>query len=100
MTLHGIHIDDERLADFCRRHSVRELSFFGSVTRDTFQPESDVDVLIAYEPGIRLSLWDFAAHELELTELIGREVHLTERSTIPAQHASYFLRGAVRAYAA
>jgi uncharacterized protein len=45
-----ISIDKEKIADFCRRHHIRRLSLFGSVLRDDFGPESDVDVLVEFEP--------------------------------------------------
>lgn len=46
-----INVPRDRLADFCRRHHIRRLSFFGSVLREDFGPESDVDVLVEFEPG-------------------------------------------------
>ena len=45
-----IPVPHEAVAEFCRRHGIRRLAFFGSVTRDDFTPESDVDVLVEYEP--------------------------------------------------
>jgi uncharacterized protein len=51
-----ITIDHTQLADFCRRHHIRKLAFFGSVLRDDFRPDSDVDVLIEFEPGHTLGL--------------------------------------------
>jgi uncharacterized protein len=50
MTRHGIEVAPEKLAAFCRRHHIRELSFFGSFLRDDFRPDSDVDVLVEFEP--------------------------------------------------
>jgi hypothetical protein len=46
-----IEIPKDQIADFCRRHHIRKLSLFGSVLRDDFGPESDVDVLVEFEPG-------------------------------------------------
>ena len=46
-----VNVDRERLAAFCRRHHIRKLSFFGSVLRDDFRPDSDVDVLFEFQPG-------------------------------------------------
>jgi hypothetical protein len=46
-----IPIDRDQIADFCRRHHIRKLAFFGSVLRDDFSPDSDVDVLVEFEPG-------------------------------------------------
>jgi len=70
-----IHIDRERLADFCRRHHVRRLALFGSVLRDDFTPESDVDVLVEFAPGRGPGLAFFAMEE-ELSTLLGRKVDL------------------------
>lgn len=63
------------VTDFCRQHGVLRLSFFGSVLRDDFGPDSDVDVLVEFEPGARVGL-RFFAMERELTELLGRTVDL------------------------
>lgn len=100
MILHDIQIDEAKLAAFCRANDVAELLIFGSATRSDYGGNSDIDVAITYKPEAKFSLFDFAAHELELTKLLGHEVHLTERSTIPAKYSDYFLRGAIRAYAA
>lgn len=68
-----IHVDLHQLADFCRRHHIRKLAFFGSVLRDDFRPDSDVDVLLEFEPGTRIGLFDLMALQLEFSELIGRD---------------------------
>ncbi len=68
--------DAEALAAICRRYRVQRLSFFGSVLRDDFRPESDVDVLVEFEPGARVGLRFFAL-EAELERLFrGRPVDL------------------------
>jgi hypothetical protein len=69
-------LDRNRLADFCRRHQIRRLSLFGSVLTGGFGPDSDVDVLVEFEPEVRLGLLGMAGLELELSELIGRKVDL------------------------
>ena len=71
-----IAIDREGLADFCRRHRIRRLAFFGSVLRDDFRPESDIDVLVEFESGARVGLIALAGMELELSELLGRKADL------------------------
>ena len=63
------------LSAFCRRHSIRRLALFGSVLRDDFGPQSDVDVLVEFEPGARVGLRFFTIEE-ELTALLGRRVDL------------------------
>ena len=70
-----IEIPKETLADFCRRNRIRRLAFFGSVLRDDFTPESDVDVLVEFEPGTRVGL-RFFGMERELSEILGHKVDL------------------------
>ena len=70
-----IPIDLDKIADFCRRHHIRRLSLFGSVLRDDFGPESDVDVLVDFEPGHTPGLAFFSMEE-ELSRIIGRKVDL------------------------
>ena len=65
-----LEIREDRLVDFCRRHHIRKLSLFGSVLRDDFRPDSDVDVLIQFEPGHVLGL-DIIDVEEELSQLLG-----------------------------
>ncbi|MGE0827332.1 MAG: nucleotidyltransferase family protein [Candidatus Binatia bacterium] len=71
-----ITVDHEQIAAFCQRHHIRKLAFFGSVLRDDFRPDSDIDVLIEFEPGQRVGLIRFAGMELELSEILGRKVDL------------------------
>ncbi|MBZ0252039.1 MAG: nucleotidyltransferase family protein [Candidatus Methylomirabilis sp.] len=70
-----IPIDREKIAAFCRRHGIRKLSLFGSVLRDDFRPDSDVDVLVEFQPGRTPGL-AFFAMERELSEALGRRVDL------------------------
>lgn len=65
----------EVVADFCRRHHIRRLALFGSVLRDDFRPESDVDVLVEFEPGHTPGL-DFFSMQDELSELMDHKVDL------------------------
>jgi len=66
-------IDRARLAEFCRRHHIRKLSFFGSVLGETFRPDSDVDVLVEFEPEHVPGLLTLAGMEIELSGLLGRK---------------------------
>ena len=76
MTRHGIEFPEDKIAAFCRRHHIRRLSLFGSILRDDFTPESDVDVLVEFEPDARVGLIRLAGIELELAEVLGRKVDL------------------------
>ncbi len=74
-TASRIAIDRPKIADFCRRHHIRKLALFGSVLRDDFGPDSDIDVLVEFEPGHVPGL-AFLAMEAELSEILGRKVDL------------------------
>ena len=72
-----IEIPKERIADFCQRHHIRKLSLFGSVLRDDFKPDSDVDVLVEFEEGKAPGLIRLAGMELELSAILdGRTVDM------------------------
>jgi len=70
-----IEIPREKIAEFCKRHHIRKLSLFGSVLRDDFHPDSDIDVLVEFEPEHVPGLRFFAMQD-ELSELLGRPVDL------------------------
>jgi len=71
----GIEIPKAEIEAFCRRNHIRRLALFGSVLRDDFAPDSDVDVLVEFEPGTRVGLRFFAL-EQELSDLLGHCVDL------------------------
>ena len=75
VTLSGVTIPHEPIAEFCRRHGVKRLSLFGSILRDDFGPDSDIDVLVEFQPGTRVGLRFFSL-ERELSALLGRKVDL------------------------
>ena len=70
-----IPIPGGQIAEFCHRHHIRRLSLFGSVLRDDFRPESDVDVLVEFEPG-HVPGFDFFGMQEELSSILGRRVDL------------------------
>jgi predicted nucleotidyltransferase len=73
-----IHIElpKERIEEFCKKHHIRKLSLFGSALRDDFTPESDLDILVEFEPGTRVGMIRLAGLEIELGEILGRKVDL------------------------
>ena len=75
--LSGVHIDvdEAQIADFCRKHHIRNLWLFGSVLREDFGPNSDVDILVEFEEGKTPGLVFFDVEE-ELAEIIRRPIHL------------------------
>lgn len=71
-----IEIPKEKIASFCRRHHIRRLALYGSVLRDDFRPDSDVDVLVEFEPDARVGLIALAGMEIELSSIFGREAEM------------------------
>jgi predicted nucleotidyltransferase len=85
-TLHlgDTQIDGSSLAEVCRRYGVKELSLFGSAVRGEMRPESDVDIMVEFEPGVRIGLITFESFADELESLAGRRVDLvTKRGMKP-----------------
>ena len=79
-----IDILRETIIDFCRKWQVVELSLFGSVLREDFGPDSDVDVLVRFAPDARVGLFDLARMEEELERVFGRSVDLVSRRGVEA----------------
>jgi predicted nucleotidyltransferase len=90
-----VRVDSDALADFCRRNGIRRLSLFGSALRGEMRPDSDVDLLVEFEPGRIPGLIRLAGMELELSPLFGgREVELRTYGDL-----SRYFRDEVRAEA-
>jgi len=71
-----IGIPKEKIVAFCRRNQIHRLALFGSVLRDDFGPDSDVDVLVEFEPDARVGLITLAGIEIELSRLLGRKAEI------------------------
>src|SRR4051812_19556929 len=82
----------EDIIAFCRRYPIRKLSLFGSAQRDDFTSESDVDLLVEFEPGAVITYFDIAGMEIELTDIVGRKVDLRT----PQELSRYFRDKVVR----
>lgn len=77
-----IKIPRKKIADFCRRWQISEFALFGSVLRDDFRPDSDIDVLVSFFPEAPWSLFDFVTMQDELKEIFGRDVDFIEREAL------------------
>jgi len=82
----AIKLPRDKIANFCRAQHILKLSLFGSVLRDDFSENSDVDFLVEFEPGQSVGFLKLAGMELELAEIIGRKVDLRT----PAELSRYF----------
>jgi len=94
-----VTFDQEKLADFCRRHYIRRLALYGSVLRDDFGPSSDVDVLVEFEAGHVPGLAFFDI-EAELSEMLGRKVDLNTPDCLSRYFREEVLQEAEWCYAA
>ena len=77
----GIELPTDRIAEFCQRNRIRRLALFGSVLRDDFTPESDVDVLVEFDPEARVGL-AFITMQDELATILGRRVDMSTFAAI------------------
>jgi uncharacterized protein len=94
-----IQIPKERITDFCRRHHIRKLAIFGSALRDDFGPDSDVDVLVEFEPGHVPGLAFFGI-EQELSAILGRKVDLNTAGFLSPEIREVVLKEAEVQYVA
>ncbi len=74
-----IQLQQEQIVTFCRKWGIEELSFFGSVLRDDFSPDSDIDVLVSLPENSGLSLYDWTDMQSELERMFGRKVDLVSK---------------------
>jgi predicted nucleotidyltransferase len=77
-----VDFDRQRLIDFCRKWDITRMAFFGSVLRDDFRPDSDVDVMVVFHPDSHWSLFDIVEMKLALEEIFKRPVDIVEDGTI------------------
>lgn len=77
-----IHISRETLAAYCARWKIKEFALFGSVLRDTFNPKSDIDVMVAFDSSAQWTLFDHVEMRDELKALLGRNVDLITKPAV------------------
>ena len=90
MVVKNIEIPTEKIADFCQRWKIIEFAFFGSVLRDDFRPDSDVDILVTFDPDAHRTLFDMVDMQDELEAMFGRKVDLVSKRGI--EHSRNYLR--------
>lgn len=77
-----LDMPEKTISEFCGRWLISELALFGSILRDDFDAESDLDILVAFSPDADWSLLDHVQMEQELESLLGREVDLLSRRSV------------------
>ncbi|MBX3380819.1 MAG: nucleotidyltransferase family protein [Phycisphaeraceae bacterium] len=107
MVIHGINFPEDKISAFCKAHSVARLSLFGSILRTQtpegghgFRPTSDIDILVEFLPGRVPSLLRFAGMQMELSELLAREVQLSTPPMLSRYFRDQVLREARMLHAA
>lgn len=100
LELGDVQIDAAALAELCRRYSVRELSLFGSSVRGEMRPDSDIDIMVEFEPGARVGLIRFEFLAEELAALAGRRVDLVTKRGLKPWIRPLVLKDARVVYAA
>jgi predicted nucleotidyltransferase len=95
-----IPIDSDRIGEFCRRNQISRLAFFGSVLRDDFGPDSDVDVLVEFESGARVGFFSMARMQDELSAIVGRPVDLCTPKSLSRYFRDRVVREAEAVYVA
>ena len=81
-----MEISQSQLAEFCQRWQIEAFAFFGSVLRDDFNPESDLDVLVTFKSEANWSLLDHLRMEQELSDLLNRKIDLLTRRAVEQSH--------------
>jgi len=82
----AIKLPGKKLTDFCRRWRITELALFGSALREDFSPESDLDILVTFDPEASWSLLDHVRMEQELAALLGRDIDLLTKRSVERSH--------------
>ena len=95
-----IAIPEEKIADLCRRYRVRKIQLFGSVLREDFGPESDVDVLVEFEPDAQIGFIALSRMQREMSEIFQRPVDLVPRDGLKPRIREAVLSSAEVIYAA
>jgi predicted nucleotidyltransferase len=95
-----LHIPFEELSAFCRRYQVRELAIFGSMLRQDYRPDSDIDLLITFKPEARVTFLTLARMQRELETLFGRKVDLVPKDGLKPGIRDHILATAQVLYAA
>jgi predicted nucleotidyltransferase len=89
-----IDVPNEKIAEFCQKWKITEFSLFGSVLREDFRPDSDIDVLVTFGEKAKHTLFDLVHMEDELKQIFGRKVDLVSRRGIESSR-NYIRRNAI-----
>ena len=94
MVVKNIEIPKDKIEDFCQRWKITEFAFFGSVLRDDFRPDSDIDVLVTFAPNAHRTLFDMVDMQDELEAMFARKVDVVSKRGIERSR-NYLRRKAI-----
>lgn len=96
----SVHLDIPKkvIDSFCQKSPIHKLSLFGSVLRDDFRPDSDVDMIVEFEPDASITYFDLADIQFELVSILGREVNLLTPPALSPRFRKKVLDSAVTIY--
>jgi uncharacterized protein len=100
MTVNGINFDEAKLNKFCRSNSIIRMSLFGSILGESFGPDSDIDLLVEFDPRCRISLFDVGGMAADLRDILGRDVDLRTAQDLSIYFRDDVIRQAKPLYAA
>jgi len=86
LNVRNLGLSEQEISGFCQRWRIAEFALFGSVLRDDFDAESDLDILVAFAPDADWSLLDHVKMEQELEAVLGRKVDLLSRRSVERSH--------------
>lgn len=95
-----IKVNEQQIAAFCQKHGIVKLAFFGSVLRDDFRPDSDVDILVEFHPDHIPGLIGLSGMERELSDILGRKADIRTPNDLSRYFRDYVIQSAVVQYAA
>ncbi len=95
-----IKIPRKKINDFCRQYHIQRMAIFGSVLRDDFRTESDIDVLVTFDPSVRIGFMTLGRMKRELTAILGRPVDLVPQEGLKPAIRESILASAEEIYAA
>ena len=100
MASHRISIPDNKIIDFCQRYQVKRMALFGSILRDDFRSDSDVDILVVFDPFARITFMTLGKMKRELSSLFQRPVDLVPQDRLKPSIRDSVLSSAQEVYAA
>ena len=81
-----VKLTKKQIAEFCEKNHIRKFAFFGSILRDDFRPDSDIDVLVDFDHSVPIGLMEVAGMEIELSKMLGRKADIRT----PGDLSQYF----------